>query len=165
MQAHTHIYQRLKTGCYLQIDPLNLRATKNMQPCFIVMRILNTALTFLRSRMWTFLDDSYSVPRNMRQAVMLPEMEDEGWMEIELVLGQLQLSIMAIWTGTAESTLKRNLCRQYLLATVMRHYSHVECFGAKIFGWTLLGTSRRTKSSVFLNIVQTAFDPPPPPSF
>ena len=74
--------------------------------------------------MWTFLDDSYGVPRNMRQAVMLPEMEDEGWMEIELVLGQLQLSIMAIWTGTAESTLKRNLCRQYLLATVMRHYSH-----------------------------------------
>ena len=28
-----------------------------------------------------------------------------------------------------------------------------------------LGTSRRTKSSVFLNIVQTAFDPPLPPSF
>ena len=28
-----------------------------------------------------------------------------------------------------------------------------------------LGTPRRTKSSVFLNIVQTAFDPPSPPRF
>ena len=62
LHAHTHIYQRLKTGCYLQIDPLNLRATKNMQHRFIVMRILNTPVTFIRSRMWIFLDDSYEWP-------------------------------------------------------------------------------------------------------
>ena len=61
---------------------------------------------------------------------MLPEIQDEGWMEIELVWGRRRATPTEhngnlesrFWT-TAESTLKQNRCRQYSLAKVMRHYS------------------------------------------
>ena len=102
MRAHTHIYQRLKTGCYLQIDPLNLRATKNMQHRFIVMRILNTPVTFIRSRMWisSMIHMSGQKYRTRSSDVAW----DPGWRVdgnrtgLEAGGEQLQLSIMAIWT-------------------------------------------------------------------
>ena len=62
---------------HLQIDPLNLSATKNMQHRFIVMRILNTALTLVRSRMWTFLADSYMCAQ--KYGPSSDAKQDEGW--------------------------------------------------------------------------------------